>query len=223
LPATDNFQYDALEHADQEPLMAKTKKTKAGTLTVEFTAGGKTSKVKGALLGAAAMVLDMRKRPAVESEVEVCFQPRPDSPSITAKAVVDGHIGRRQLRVKFTELAEEHRRHLLELLYPKGDDRRTARRASLVTQLRTIVGEETLVGYTRDVSTGGVFVEIESPLEKGSEVMLRFKLGPDSPILGARATVAYSLPSEGMGLRFVDLTPEVHQAIEEFVQQQEEA
>jgi uncharacterized protein (TIGR02266 family) len=198
--------------------MAKSKTRKAGELTVEFGSGGKTTKVKGSLLGAAAMIIESKRRPPLESEVEVQFQPRPTSPLILAKGVVDGHVGKKQIRVKFTDMAEEHRRHLLELLYPPGDDRRTARRASLVTQMRTTVDEETLVGYTRDISTGGVFVETEQPLAKGAEVSLRFKLGPDEPILGARATVAYSLPDEGMGLRFVDLAAEVRQAIDAFVQ-----
>jgi uncharacterized protein (TIGR02266 family) len=198
--------------------MAKSKARKAGELTVEFGSGGKTTKVKGSLLGAAAMIIESKRRPPLESEVEVQFQPRPTSPRILARGVVDGHVGKKQIRVKFTDMAEEHRRHLLELLYPPGDDRRTARRASLVTQMRTTVDEETLVGYTRDISTGGVFVETEQPLAKGAEVSLRFKLGPDEPILGARATVAYSLPDEGMGLRFVDLAAEVRQAIDAFVQ-----
>jgi uncharacterized protein (TIGR02266 family) len=202
--------------------MAKSKARKADEFTVEFSSGGKTAKVKGSLLGAAALVLEPKRRPPLESEVEVHFQPRPNSPRIAAKGVVDGHVGKKQIRVKFTDIAEEHRRHLLELIYPNGADRRTARRVSLVTQMRTIVDEETLVGYTRDVSTGGIFVETEQPPPKGTEVNLRFKLGADSPILGARATVAYILPDEGMGLRFVDLAPEVHQAIEEFVSGKDE-
>jgi uncharacterized protein (TIGR02266 family) len=202
--------------------MAKSKARKADEFTIEFSSGGKTAKVKGSLLGAAALVLEPKHRPPPESEVEVHFQPRPNSPRIAAKGVVDSHVGKKQIRVKFTDIAEEHRRHLLELLYPSGADRRTARRVSLVTQMRTIVDEETLVGYTRDVSTGGIFVENEQPLPKGTEVNLRFKLGADSPILGARATVAYLLPDEGMGLRFLDLAPEVHQAIEEFVSGKDE-
>jgi uncharacterized protein (TIGR02266 family) len=126
-------------------------------------------------------------------------------------------LGDNALRVHFTDLSEDDRRHLLGLLFPRGEERRAARRASLVTQIRTIVDSETVVGYTRDISTGGVFVETENPPVKGTEVSLRFRLTPDSPIVGARAVVAYSLPGEGMGLRFVDLPPEVRQAVEEFV------
>ncbi|MFQ5723629.1 MAG: PilZ domain-containing protein [Terriglobia bacterium] len=105
--------------------------------------------------------------------------------------------------------------------YPTGADRRTAKRASLVTQIRTSSGGQTLVGYSRDISIGGVFVETEDPPEKGSELALRFRLAPDSPIREARATVVYRLPGEGMGLRFLDLPDELRQAIEQFVTQQE--
>jgi hypothetical protein len=192
-------------------------------IAVELIAGGKTSKVTGTLLGAAAMILETSRREPLRAEVELRFQPSPASPEIVAQGVVDGHVGDKGLRIHFTEIAEKHRRHLLELLYPPGADRRTARRASLATQIRTILDEETLVGYTRDISTGGVFVEAENPPAKGTEVNLRFKLGADSPILGARAVVAYVLPNEGMGLRFVDLAPEIGQAIEEFVQQREDS
>lgn len=192
-------------------------------IAVELTAGGKTSKVTGSLLGAAAMILETSHREPLRAEVELRFRPSPASPEIMARGVVDGHVGDKGLRIHFTEISEKHRRQLLELLYPPGADRRTARRASLATQIRTIVDEETLVGYTRDISAGGVFVEAESPPAKGTEVSLRFKLGPDSPILGARAVVAYVIPNEGMGLRFVDLAPEILQAIEEFVQQQEDS
>lgn len=100
-----------------------------------------------------------------------------------------------------------------------GIERRTARRVSLVTQIRTLVGGQTLVGYSKDISTGGVFIETEDPPEKGAEVTLRFRLTPESPILEARATVAYSISGEGMGLRFLDPPAELIRAIESFVGQ----
>jgi uncharacterized protein (TIGR02266 family) len=103
---------------------------------------------------------------------------------------------------------------------PAGADRRTAKRVSLVTQIRTTVGGETLVGYSKDISTGGVFVETEEPPEKGAEVTLRFRLSEDSPILEVRAAVAYRMSGEGMGLRFLDPPPELLRAIEQFVAQQ---
>ncbi len=105
--------------------------------------------------------------------------------------------------------------------YPAGAERRATKRASLVTQIRTALGGQTLVGYSRDISTGGVFVETEDPPPKGTELTLRFRLTSDSPIQEARATVVYRLEGEGMGLRFLGLSPELHRAIEGFVFQQD--
>lgn len=102
-----------------------------------------------------------------------------------------------------------------------GAERRAAKRTSLVTQIRTAVGGQILVGYSRDVSAGGLFVETEDPPAKGTELTLRFRLTPDSPIQEARATVVYRLEGEGMGLRFLGLSRELQQAIERFVAQQE--
>ncbi|MFB3125968.1 MAG: PilZ domain-containing protein, partial [Candidatus Acidiferrales bacterium] len=125
------------------------------------------------------------------------------------------------LRVEFTELAEVDRRHLLELLYPSDRDRRAARRVLLASQIRTRVGGQQIVGYSRDVSVGGVYVETETPPAAGSEVTLRFKLKPEAEILECRAVVAYSVPEEGMGLRFLELPGSVRQAVEEFVGRRE--
>ncbi len=190
-------------------------------IQVEYTCGGQTTKETGQLLGAAAMLLETSRRDPVETPVELRFTPAPGSPAMAAKGIVAAHVEGKGVRVQFTELPEKHRRHLLQLLYPQqppGAERRTARRASLVTQIRTIVDGETLVGYTRDISTGGLFVETENPPAKGTEVNLRFRLGPDKPIIGARAVVIYALANDGMGLKFVELAPELRQAIEEFVE-----
>lgn len=187
-------------------------------LSVEFTCGGKTSKEKGRLVGAAAMVVETRRREPLDAAAELRFRPRPSSPLIEAKGFVSAHLDD-GVRVHFTEISDPHRKHLLELLFPPGAERRTARRVSLVTQMRTVVGGRQLVGYTRDVSLGGIFVETENPPERGTEVSLRFKLTEDGPIHEARATVVYSMGGEGMGLRFWQLSPAVREAIELFIGQ----
>ena len=187
-------------------------------LTVEFTCQGQTTKEAGRLMGAAALVVGTRRREPMDTPVEVRFRPRPDSPLIEAKGFISAHL-EEGLRVHITEISDDHRRHLLQLLFPPGSERRTSRRVSLVTQMRTIVGGRPLVGYTRDISAGGMFVETENPAERGTEVALRFKLTPDGPILDARATVVYSMGGEGMGLRFWEISAEVRQAIESFIEQ----
>lgn len=190
-----------------------------GGISVEFTCAGQTTQETGRLLGAAAMLIETGRQEPLQAEVQLRFRPQSNSPLISARGVVAAHLADGGLRVQLTDLAEEHRRHLLELLYPPGADRRAAKRVSLVTQMRTSVNGETLVGYTRDISIGGVFVETEQPPSKGTEVTLRFKLSENSPILEARAVVAYSLPGEGMGLRFLDPPAELRRLLAVFVEQ----
>lgn len=199
--------------------MAEPTVPELGGISVEFACGGQTTQEQGRLLGAAAMLIETARQEPLQAEVELRFRPRSNSPLISVRGVVAAQLTGKGLRVQFTDVAEEHRRHLLELLYPPGADRRTAKRVSLVTQMRTIVNGETLVGYTRDISTGGVFVETEQPPSKGTEVTLRFKLAPDSPILEVRAVVAYSMPGEGMGLRFLDTPSDLRRQIAAFVEQ----
>ncbi|MFQ5777933.1 MAG: PilZ domain-containing protein [Terriglobia bacterium] len=197
--------------------MAQSEALGLSGLAVEFTCGGQTTQEEGRLLGVAAMVVKTNRRDPLQAEVELRFRSQPNSPLITARGVVTAHVEGEGEQIQFTDLPEEHRRHLLALLYPPGADRRATKRVSLATQIRTSVDGETLVGYTRDISTGGVFVETENPSAKGTEVKLRFKLTPDSPIQEVRAVVAYSINGEGMGLRFVDLKAELREAIAAFV------
>lgn len=187
-------------------------------LSVEFTCKGQTSQEKGRLVGAAAVVVETRRREPLDSAAELRFRPRPNSPLIEAKGFISAHLND-GVRVHLTEISDDHRRHLLALLFPPGAERRTSRRVSLATQMRTIVGGRQLVGYTRDVSLGGAFVETENPPERGTEVTLRFKLTEDGPIHEARATVVYSMGGEGMGLRFWELSASVREAIELFIGQ----
>lgn len=191
-------------------------------IQVDFTCSGRTTQETGRLLGAAAMIIETRRAEPLDTPVELRFRPRPSSPLIVAQGFVSAHLGEQSLRVHFTEIADAHRRHLLELLFPPGAERRTTKRVSLVTQMRSIVGGQPLVGYTRDISVGGVFVETETPPERGTEVTLRFKLTPNAPILEARATVVYCMAGEGMGLRFWNLPADLARVIEDFISGQED-
>lgn len=190
-------------------------------LKVEFTCNGRTTQETGRLMGAAALVVETSRVEAPDSPVELQFRPRPSSPLIGVKGFVSAQLSD-GLRIHFTEISDEHRRHLIDLLFRPGAERRTTRRASLATQIRSVVGGQQIVGYTRDISAGGVFVETENVPARGTEVALRFRLAPDSPILEFRATVVYAVGGEGMGLRFWNLPPDIQQAIDDYIASQED-
>ena len=69
------------------------------------------------------------------------------------------------------------------------------------------------VSRVRNVSAGGIFLELRKPLAKDAIANLHF-LVPEGPIR-ANATVRYNIPGEGLGLRFTAIEKEYgHQLAE---------
>jgi len=96
-------------------------------------------------------------------------------------------------------------------------DKRKYRRAKLVTQVKCeAVGRED-IAVTRDVSAGGMFLNDPNPFPKNSVVSLAFRLSPTDPLLTCRGEVVYSLKGVGMGVMFTEVSEEIRQALEEFV------
>ena len=85
------------------------------------------------------------------------------------------------------------------------------------------------VGFSGNISEGGLFVASEAPLEIGDKVSLKFKL-PNFPdeiqvegeVRWVRDAAAASPGAPaGMGIKFLSLDPHVQQAIENFVAQRD--
>jgi len=69
-----------------------------------------------------------------------------------------------------------------------------------------------------DLSSSGAFVDSRTVLPSGTTARLRFSLtGTEISVL---AEVRYSMPSFGMGVRFLDLRPEDQAVIEQLIGQQ---
>jgi hypothetical protein len=66
-----------------------------------------------------------------------------------------------------------------------------------------------------DLSTTGAFVDVRSVLPSGTKTMLKFTLEGRS--ISTPVEVCYSMPSFGMGVRFLELTPEDSAFVERFV------
>jgi len=190
-------------------------------IDVEYVCAERKGRGKGTLLSVDSLLLLTSEELPETAEVELHFRPTPHSPLLSARGVVACQVVGEGLGVRITGMSEEHRRHMLELFYPPGPERRASKRVTLATQIRTGITGQLLVGYSRNISTGGIFIETETPAEKGTQLLLRFKLRPEGEILEAGAVVSYCLEDEGMGLCFVNLPESVRQAIAAFVQEQE--
>jgi hypothetical protein len=96
-------------------------------------------------------------------------------------------------------------------------DKRQHRRAKLITQVRCeALGREAVL-LTRDVSAGGMFVNAHDPFPTEAIVSLAFRLDPLAPLFTCHGTVAYAVKGLGMGVMFTDLSEEVRQALQKFV------
>jgi len=74
-------------------------------------------------------------------------------------------------------------------------------------------GVLTDVSRVRNLSAGGIFLELRRPLAKGANANLHF-LVQEGPIR-ANAIVRYNVPGEGLGLRFTAIEKEYgHQLAE---------
>jgi PilZ domain-containing protein len=68
-----------------------------------------------------------------------------------------------------------------------------------------------------DVSITGMFINVSGYMPEGAVVKVRFVLNRSGYEVNVRAEVRYCLPDVGIGVRFLDISPEAQQAIlEEF-------
>lgn len=80
-------------------------------------------------------------------------------------------------------------------------------------------------GFTENISTGGIFVATHTPALVGSEVPISFKLPNTNYIVKTRGVVqwnrdfnkVYPDTHPGMGLRFLTLSLEDEEAINEYI------
>lgn len=96
-------------------------------------------------------------------------------------------------------------------------DKRQHRRANLITQVRCDVLQRQALMVTRDISVGGMFVIEKTPFPADSEVTTMFRLEPTGDLLSCRGKIAYSIKGMGMGISFIELSDEVRQALQKFV------
>jgi uncharacterized protein (TIGR02266 family) len=77
-----------------------------------------------------------------------------------------------------------------------------------------------------NLSEGGIFLERTIPHPIGTQVMLEFKLPDQGPAIRVQAQIVNVPSSEsstgelGMGLRFIELAPEIAARIRRFVSEQ---
>lgn len=100
-----------------------------------------------------------------------------------------------------------------------GDDKRANKRVSYPCEVECSgvgVGVSPLNPRISDISLTGAFIDSMVTLPEGTMVRLKFPL--PSLVVSCMGVVMHEMPQFGMGVRFVELTPEQQAAIAEVVE-----
>ncbi len=98
-------------------------------------------------------------------------------------------------------------------------ERRQYRRVKLVIQVYSDTINPSEIMVTQVLSAGGMFIHVGLPPPVGSELSLTFRLSPTAPAIVCRGQVTSSRVGLGMGIKFLDLDPEIKKTLESFVEQ----
>jgi hypothetical protein len=99
-----------------------------------------------------------------------------------------------------------------------GEDKRASKRVSYPCEVECSgvgVGMSPLNPRISDLSVTGAFIDSMVTLPEGTSLKLKFSL--PSLVVSCMGVVMHEMPQFGMGVRFVDLTPQQTVAIEEIV------
>jgi len=108
-------------------------------------------------------------------------------------------------------------------------EKRTAKRSDITTEITFESETNFYVGFTADVSAGGLFVVTWNTVPIGSEISINFSLPDSKEIVKADGVVRWvrefnpSTPDlwPGMGVQFDNLPKETVKMIEEFISERE--
>jgi uncharacterized protein (TIGR02266 family) len=107
------------------------------------------------------------------------------------------------------------------------EERRKDPRVEVEVEVRYRTAQEFVAAYSRNISGGGLFVRTGHPEKLNQKVLLRFTLPGVDPHFEVRGIVVWSnavsrgsFPA-GMGIKFLEITPEDSKRIAEFVQRAE--
>jgi uncharacterized protein (TIGR02266 family) len=181
---------------------------------VECKDGDNKLEARAAILGGGGILLEMKTPPAEGAEVNLRFRPAKHLAFIKCKARVCYLLPGQGVALEFTEISSEDRQMVFRLVEHKKDERRKFPRVRLATQVQCEAAM--LLTYSRDVSEGGMFVETDTPLPAGSILTLRFNLDNDTSVM-AKGVVTYQIRKFGMGVQFIELSPDDRKRIEEYV------
>jgi c-di-GMP-binding flagellar brake protein YcgR len=182
---------------------------------VDCSVGDETLSTRAMSLGGGGLFLGITQRLDQGTELLLRFRPSRTLPLMEARAVVRYQLPDKGVGIEFTEIKPEHRQRILNLIYRRMGEKRRHPRAPLVAQVEHAGG--TFIGFSRDISAGGMFIESTETLAPGARLKLRFYLDSAEPIAETTAQAMYTVQKLGTGVQFLDLSPDARARIEAYV------
>jgi uncharacterized protein (TIGR02266 family) len=202
-----------------EPSRARKYPRISVNLPVDYSAESKEDRARALMLGGGGMFLGVSQALAPGTHLTVRFRPAKHLPVVDAKARVCYLVAGQGIGIEFTEISPENRKYILRLIHHRKGDQRRFPRVPLATQV--LYAEGSLIGFSRDISTGGMFIETNQSLDPGTRLNLRFHLENDEAIVKAEAEVLYGVKKVGLGLQFTEIAPEDYARIRAYVSEKE--
>ncbi len=182
---------------------------------VECSVGKEKVSTRATSLGGGGLFLGIGQQLVQGTELLLKFRPAKNLPVIEARAIVRYQLPERGVGIEFTEINPDHRQRILKLIYDRMGEKRRHPRAPLVAQVEHAGGS--FIGFSRDISVGGMFVESSEVLAPGALLRLRFYLDSSEPISETSARVVYTVKKLGTGVQFVELPADARARIEAYV------
>jgi c-di-GMP-binding flagellar brake protein YcgR len=189
-------------------------------LPVNYNAESGENRTRALMMGGGGMFLGIAQPLVPGTDLTIRFRPAKHLPVVEAKARVCYLVAGQGIGIEFTEITPEDRKYILRLIHHRRGDQRRFPRAPLATQVEH--SEGSLIGFSRDISTGGMFIETNQSLDPGTRLNLRFHLDNEEPILKAEAEVLYQITRIGLGLQFTEVSPEDYERIRAYVSERDE-
>lgn len=186
-------------------------------IRVEVTSDSGTEKAHATIMGGGGLFLGTAQSIAIGTEMSVRFRPAKHLPVIEARARVCYHVPEQGLGMEFVKIDPKHREMILRLVHRRLEERRQYPRAPLATQVD--LPEGSMIGFSKDISLGGMFIEVTKPVPIGTRLSVLFHLEDGGDAIKTEAEVMYSVLKLGVGVRFRGLERADRRRIEIFVSQ----
>ncbi len=182
---------------------------------VECTLNGRSCQARASQLGGGGLFIRLADEFPCGAEIHLRFQPAGGLPLIDADARVRYQVPGRGIGIEFTQIREEDRGLLLQLILHERTRPRRFPRVPVVVQLQCEGGIS--LAFGRQLNVGGMFLETHQALPVSARVRLRFHVEKEDEIVEVLAEIKKAVPGFGFGVEFIDMEPSDLERIETYV------